>query len=187
MGLFGSVGKVVVREHAHAFGYTWVKAGGVTVRKQFQRLTKRGCPKCASGRLFADVVEVDGDSRRFFGCNKCDHFEAVQAGEDPDTMERLKLLADSKLSDPDTVIRAIRQHKISSRLLFCFAALCMLAAIAMVVASPHSSGFASVSMIGLFITVKALVSSYRCWQLQHGRIFEPGLFKAWFKSGEWFV
>lgn len=189
MGFFGSVGKFVAREHGHMAGTSWIKGGARVTSRQWVHLRHRLCPKCGAGRLFPVELQSEQGPRRFVGCSnsECDHYESARPENDPETISRLRALAGQRLAVPGAREAGVRHYRVQSRVLFAFALACLIGAIWRLVADPHSATYFNIAVIGIFVTSKALAASYRCWQLKYNRLFEPGLFKVWFKSGDWFV
>jgi hypothetical protein len=187
MGLFGSVGKFVGRQHGHMFGAAWVRGGADITARQWHRVRYRPCPKCGMGHLIPDVASHNGVTKQFVGCNRCDHYEATGRGKDPETIQRLRDLATSRFEDPAEREARVRYYRLQSRAMFVIALVCLALSGWLLLRNPGYPVYVNAALIGLFVISRALRASYRCWQVQTGRIFEPGLFKVWFNSGKWFV
>lgn len=190
MSWMGAVGRRIAREHGHIAGYGWVRAGARITARQWTRLRYPLCPKCGEGHLFAPRGEPDPDGpdlSGYVGCNLCDHYEAVGRKRDAETISRLRALADQRFSDPIEREAKVRQFRVQSRCMYGLALGCLGVALWMMIRNPASPVYINVAVIGLFVVSKGMRASYRGWQVQHHRFFEPGLFKVWFNSGKWFL
>ena len=190
MGWMGALGKRVAREHGHVAGYGWVRAGARITARQWTRLRRPQCPKCGAGFLYPPEVAVDSngqDLSGYLGCNRCDHYEAVGRTKDTETIGRLRALAQKRFSDPLEREAKVRQYRTQSRCMYGLALVCLFIAFGMMVANPAHTVYISVAVIGLFVMSKGMRAAFRGWQVRNNRFFEPGLFRAWFNSGKWFI
>jgi hypothetical protein len=190
MSWLGKVGRQVAREHGHVAGTGWIEGGAKMVFGQWIRLRRRPCPKCGVGRLFPmpDVmVDTKGQVHQFVGCNACDHYEAAGRDRDPETITRLRSLASERFADPLERAAKVRQYKVQSRTMYGLALACLGVAIWLLVHNPAHPVYVNVALVGLFMIARAMRASYRGWQVENDRLFEPGLFRVWFNSGRWFL
>ncbi|TKC90162.1 hypothetical protein FAZ69_08415 [Trinickia terrae] len=190
MGWMGAVGKRIAREHGYIAGYGWVVAGARITAQQWTRLRRPLCPKCGEGYLFPAQVEADRggpDLSGYVGCSRCDHYEAAGRNKDAETIARLHALAEQRFADPVEREAKVRQYRAQSRCMYGLALVCLGIALWMMASNPVHTVYINVAMIGLFVMAKGMRASYRGWQVQHSRFFEPGLFRIWFSSGKWFL
>jgi hypothetical protein len=189
MGWLGSVGRFVAKEHGHILGWGWVRSGARLTQRQWMQLCRPLCPKCGEGHLFPETIAEGGVTRKFLGCSNeaCDHYEAAGRHKDDETIKRLRTMAQARFSDPSERAAKIRQFRFQSRLQYVMAGVCLAIAIWLFIRSPAQPVYLNVAVIGIFLISKALRASYRCWQVEHNRLFEAGLFRIWFNSGKWFV
>ncbi|MBN3729370.1 hypothetical protein [Burkholderia sp. Tr-20390] len=185
MGLFQRARRFAVREVSYIAGYQHVAAGWKAVRHNWDNATKRGCPACRRGTLYAFYEVVDG--RRFdaLGCNRCEHFEFVADESNAEAMSVLRESAHAVLNDVEFRDSRMRQLQRTSRLYFGLSALCI--ALSVVALCLKSSLFFTAMMVAVLLFLRGVISSYRYWQLRENRLFVPGSLRVWIKTGAWFV
>jgi len=193
MGFFGRVGRQVVREHGHVAGANWVALGYGMIRRNWWRVRRQACPKCESGFLFPISEVIDGKEQHAVGCNICDYYSLVaepsaQAAESvPDVMRAQYEQTLAALNKPGVRAARLQYFRRLSRAWYAISLLCLIAAIAFMVASPKGIGSLAASMVGILMFARGMRACYRYWQISENRFFIPGSFRKWLRQGVWFV
>jgi ribosomal protein S27AE len=185
MGIFRTTGRAIAREGAYIVGYQHIGAGWRTLRANWQRVTRRACPRCGKSELFAFSEVIEGESIAALGCGKCDYFEFAASKEDDAGLTRLSLEVQETLAKDGEHAGRMRHFQRASRIFYVLSVVCLIASAVFIMFG--SRMFITPAMAGALVLTQALVASYRCWQLRESRLFQRGSFKVWIKTGEWFV
>jgi len=189
MGAIKRTGAVVVRNVSYLFSLEHIRQGFGLVRVQWSRATKRVCPGCQSGRLFPFSEIVEGQPRRFLGCNFCDHYQAADLSVDPASTKRLQHLAAIQTASlsPEDLATLIARYRKRSRWHYFFSVAAICWSIYLLCTGAMAWSFLNAMVIALLMFVQGLVASYRNWQLLNSRLYVPGSFFEWLKAGQWLV
>lgn len=179
----------VRREASYIMGWEHVKLGRRALSTQWHRASKRVCPACGIGRMFKFSETIHGESKEFFGCNSCAHFQSVNVDSDPESLRRLRDVAMAKMQsmNADEYLQLQRKYQMSSRWLFAFSTGVLLFALYLLVVGGSAWTFLNTTAVSLFLFVQGLVASYRHWQLREKVLFVRGAFGKWLRSGQWLV
>lgn len=169
-------------------GYVYhIAQGAGMVRDNWKRLASRPCPNCGDGRLHAFSEPIEGQLKHFRGCEQCDYFEAVKPEKDPDSLARLRDIAQRRIDEMGGVDRQQAKFKRMSRVMYAMGAAAVLAAIAFLFLPAFGLFFLNLAFIGLFMLVQGMAASYRFWQLDQRQLYVSGAFKVWLRSGAWII
>ncbi|CAE6794526.1 hypothetical protein R70006_05007 [Paraburkholderia domus] len=185
MGIVRSASRFAGRQASYLVGYQHIGAGWRLLRSNWRSVRQRACPKCGKSLLFPISEVIDGNEISALGCGRCDYFEFVAKEDDPDSMLRVKEVTERALNAQGARASRERQFQISSRVFFALSGICLIVAVTLCLRG--NSLFITATLAGALVLVRAMVSSYRCWQLRENRLFKPGSFKVWIKTGAWFV
>lgn len=196
MGWIRGTGRFVMNEGANIAGAEHIRIGSRLIKSNWSRLRAHVCPACNEGRLFPFQEKIDGKRRDFRGCNMCDHYQAVNVQADPDSLKRLRSLAQEKVAAMDVAELSgiIRRFQVISRIFYGMALATMLFA-GYVIVFDHTSvlfsnssrTFVCVLLISVWMFVQGLSASYRFWQTREQHFFVPGSFRKWIGMGQWLV
>lgn len=193
MGVFGWAGKTLKREALHVAGGAGIAGWWRSARTSWLS-TKRVCPACGEGRMFPFTELVEGESRKFFGCSRCDHFEAVNLSNSEDvvaaeSLSRLREIAASRLGSlsPQERERRNDRMKVASRLQYLFSVGLLVFAVVLLFRTDAIWPPLNVAAFSVLLFAHGLRSSYRYWQVRNNILYQPGSFRRWLGLGQWLV
>lgn len=173
-------------------GVPMLRAGAGQIRDLYRSLTWPICPQCQQNTLkrvlLADPEAVEAS----WHCLHCKTF--FMAPADPKAANQIftaarreaAIDAVSHIADSPRA-KLMRGHRWRSRWYFGMTAVCL---VSFLINIALGSGFMALLnwvVITSVMFIFGLKASYRCWQVTHGVIFEPGSFRRWFWRGRWFV
>lgn len=169
-------------------GLSHLRRGNSQIGMMWRSLTAIRCPECGAGVM--NIEESQG-GEALWRCSACP-FEMVSAPDkdtakidfDAHRIARLQDLATTMEEGQRLALR--RGHILHSRTFYGASLVVFAGAIYMIVDGGFMAGLSWLSMSTYFF-VKGLQKAYRSWQIDQGRLFVPGSFQLWWRSGKWFV
>ncbi len=170
------------RFHGALFGTQLLRLGNGSFVSWLRSLNAPLCWRCHDGRLMAR----DGD----WCCTGCGF--TVRAASRESLCERaLKANRGSVRRElrqaPEAARRRQRDFRYSARFYLLMAALLFAIGTARLYDAGGWMAFATWTAVSINLWVLGLRASYRHWQLQQRRLFEPGLFWRWFQHERWWI
>ncbi len=174
------------------FGVPVLRAGSRTIRDLYRSLTWPVCPQCQKGTLEREMPSDPGATETHWGCHQCK--SVFWAPVDPraanlvfaaarheKAVEIMSHLADTSLS------RLIRGHRWRSRWYYGMAVVFLGSFLFNIALGAGFMALLNWLILAAVMAIFGLKASFRCWQVTHGVVFEPGAFRRWFWRGHWFA
>lgn len=193
MGLIKRTGQAAYRETRYLVGGEGISRWWDTMRRGIFS-ARRSCPACQSGKMFRFDETIEGQPREFFGCSRCDHFEAVDLSDEKDavasdSLSRLRSITEDRLKTigKDGVDNMRRRYRINSRFQYFFSFVLLGFGFYLLVAGGSAWTLINASALALLMFAQGLRLSYRHWQLANGELYRPGAFRRWMAEGKWLI
>lgn len=193
MGFFGWAGRALKRETRYLAGGEGISGWWQSVRSSWLS-TKRRCPACGEGRMFPFTEPVDGIDRDFYGCSRCDHYEAADLsdGKDAvvaDSLSRLRKIADSRIGglSAEETAHLKSRLKSNSRFQYLFSLAFLATGVYLIFRTGSAWSLLNATALAALLFAHGLRSSYRYWQVCNNIFYQPGAFRRWLGLGQWLV
>jgi hypothetical protein len=142
-------------------------------------------------------AEVDGVMVYGLGCSRCAHVASIDIPGDLEwsasTQQMLIQSARDRVLAECEKLEVSEDHAgilMRMRIFALFAFSCAAGALGLSLWGAWNNYylmFLNCLCLSVLFFVLGLKQSYRRWQLLYKRFYEPGLFKEWFMTGNWFV
>lgn len=193
MGFFGWAGKTATREVRYIAGGEGITGWWNTARTSWLS-TKRRCPACGEGRMFPFTEPVKGEDRDFYGCSRCDHFEAADLANEKDavvaeSLGRLRELANERIDGlSQEQAQVLKQRlKSNSRFQYFFSVVLLSAGGYLFYLSGSAWYLLNATGLSMLLFAHGLRSSYRYWQVCNNMFYQSGAFRRWLRLGQWLI
>lgn len=144
--------------------------------------------------MFPFTEPVDGVDRDFYGCSRCEHFEATDLSNEKDqvvaeSLGRLRKIAHGRIEGLSSEESYALKHRLKSNSRYQYLFSIVLLGAGAYLFHLSGSGWYLLNTTGLSMLLFAhgLRSSYRYWQVCNNMFYQQGAFRRWLGLGQWLV